>query len=112
MPSEARQQSRFISITNRLSLCIQFLYDVYTMAESSVLTLRLDAKLKKQLDRLSKSMNRSRSFVAAQAIEEYVSVNEWQINEIKKGLAEADAGDFASEEEVQRVLKKWTSRAR
>jgi predicted transcriptional regulator len=39
-------------------------------------------------------------------------VNEWQINEIKKGIAEADAGDFASEEEVQRVLKKWTRRAR
>jgi predicted transcriptional regulator len=88
------------------------MYDVYIMAESSVLTLRVDAKLKKQLDRLSKSMNRSRSFVAAQAIHEYVSVNEWQINEIKKGLAEADAGDFASEEEVQRVLKKWTRRAR
>ncbi len=88
------------------------MYDVYTMPESAVLTLRLDAKLKKQLDRLSKSMNRSRSFVAAQAIHEYVSVNEWQINEIKKGLAEADAGDFATEEEVQQVMKKWTRRAR
>jgi RHH-type rel operon transcriptional repressor/antitoxin RelB len=82
------------------------------MPESSVLTLRLDAKLKNKLDRLSKSLNRSRSFVAAQAIQELVSVNEWQINEIKKGLAEADAGDFATDEEVQRVMKKWTRRAR
>jgi RHH-type transcriptional regulator, rel operon repressor / antitoxin RelB len=88
------------------------MYNVYTMPESSVLTLRLDPKLKNQLDRLSKSMNRSRSFVAAQAIQEYVSVNEWQINEIKKGLAEADAGDFATEEEVRQVMKKWTRRAR
>ena len=88
------------------------MYNVYIMAESSVLTLRLDAKLKNQLDRLSKAMNRSRSFVAAQAIQEFVSVNEWQINEIKKGLAEADAGDFATEEEVQQVMKKWTRRAR
>lgn len=82
------------------------------MPESSVLTLRLDAKLKNQLDRLSKSMNRSRSFVAAQAIQEYVSVNEWQINEIKKGLAEADAGDFASEEEMQQTIRRLTRRAR
>ena len=88
------------------------MYSVYIMPESAVLTLRLDAKLKKQLDRLSKSMNRSRSFVAALAIEEHVSVNEWQIAEIKKGLAEADAGDFATAEEVQRVFKKWTRRAR
>lgn len=88
------------------------MYNVYIMSESSVLTLRLDAKLKSQLDRLSKAMNRSRSFVAAQAIQEFVSVNEWQINEIKKALAEADAGDFATDEEVQQVMNKWTRRAR
>ena len=88
------------------------MYNVYIMPESSVLTLRLDAKLKNQLDRLSKAMNRSRSFVAAQAIQEYVSVNEWQINEIKKGLAEADAGDFASEEEMQQTIRRLTRRAR
>ena len=94
--------------TNR----VQLLYNVYTMPESSVLTLRLDAKLKNQLDRLSKSMNRSRSFVAAQAIQEYVSVNEWQINEIKKGIAEADAGDFVSEKEMQQTIRRLTRRAR
>jgi predicted transcriptional regulator len=82
------------------------------MPESSVLTLRLETKLKKQLDRLSKSMNRSRSFLAAQAIQEYVSVNEWQIAEIKKGLAEADAGDFATEEEMQQTIRRLTRRAR
>jgi RHH-type transcriptional regulator, rel operon repressor / antitoxin RelB len=82
------------------------------MPESSVLTLRLDAKLKNKLDRLSKSMNRSRSFVAAQAIEEFVSVNEWQINEIKKAIAAADRGEFASDEEVEQRLKRWTRRAR
>ena len=88
------------------------MYNVHIMPESSVLTLRLDAKLKNQLDRLSKSMNRSRSFVAAQAIQEFVTVNEWQINEIKKGIAEANAGDFASDKEVQQVLKRWMRRAR
>jgi RHH-type transcriptional regulator, rel operon repressor / antitoxin RelB len=88
------------------------MYNVYTMPESAVLTLRLDAKLKKHLDRLSKSMNRSRSFVAAQAIQEYVSVNEWQIAEIKKGLAEADAGDFVTDEEMQQTIRRLTKRAR
>jgi len=88
------------------------MYNVYIMSESSVLTLRLDAKLKHKLDRLSKSMNRSRSFVAAQAIQEFVSVNEWQINEIKKGLAEADAGDFATDEEMQQTIRRLTRRER
>ena len=82
------------------------------MAESSVLTLRLDSKLKKQLDRLSKAMDRSRSFVAAQAIQEFVTLNEWQIGEIKKALVEADRGEFASDKEVQQTVKRWTRRAR
>ena len=81
------------------------------MAESSVLTLRLDPKLKKQLDRLSRSMSPSRSFVAAEAIREYVSLNDWQIAEIKKGIAEADRGDSASDKELERTVKKWSSRA-
>jgi len=61
---------------------------------------------------LSKSMNRSRSFVAAQAIREFVSVNEWQISEIKKGIAEADAGDFATAEEMRQTIRRLTRRAR
>ena len=92
--------------------CVQLMYNVYIMPESSVLTLRLDAKLKSQLDRLSKSMNRSRSFLAAQAIQEYVSVNEWQIGEIKKALVEADQGDFASDKEMQQTIRRLTRRAR
>jgi RHH-type rel operon transcriptional repressor/antitoxin RelB len=82
------------------------------VAESAVLTLRLDAKLKNRLDRLSKATQRSRSFVAAEALREYVALNEWQISEIRKALAEADRGEFASSEEVKRTLKKWTRRAR
>ena len=82
------------------------------MAGSSVLTLRLDSKLKRQLDRLSAATNRSRSYVAAEAIREYVELNNWQIDETKKALAEADQGEFASETDVQKTLKKWTSRAR
>lgn len=81
------------------------------MPESSVLTLRLDHKLKKQLDRLSRAMSRSRSFVAAEAIREYVALNDWQIEEIKKGVAEAERRDFATDKDLERTLKKWTGRA-
>jgi RHH-type transcriptional regulator, rel operon repressor / antitoxin RelB len=82
------------------------------MAGSSVLTLRLDPKLKDQLDRLSKATGRSRSFVAAEAIREYVALNNWQIEETRKVLAEADRGEFAGDKDVRRTLKKWTRGAR
>jgi predicted transcriptional regulator len=32
----------------------------------------------------------------------------WQIEEIKQALDEADRGEFASDEEVEQVLKRWT----
>jgi RHH-type rel operon transcriptional repressor/antitoxin RelB len=68
--------------------------------------LRLDAK-KRQLEHLSPAMSRSRSSDAAEAIREYVALNEWQIEEIKKGLAEAERGEFATEKDVTQVLNKW-----
>jgi predicted transcriptional regulator len=45
--------------------------------------------------------------VAAEAIRAYVELNEWQITEIRAALKEADAGDFATEAEVEAVRKKW-----
>ena len=35
-----------------------------------------------------------------------------QIKEIQKALGEAERGEFASEQQVKRVAKKWAGRAR
>ncbi len=48
----------------------------------------------------------------ADVVGDYVALNSWQIEEIHKGLAEAERGEFASESEVKRVAKKWARRAR
>jgi len=79
------------------------------MATIPVVTVRLEPDLRERLDRLAKAQRRSRSYVATEAIREYVKVNEWQILETRKALAEADRDEFASPEDVRRVLKKWTS---
>jgi predicted transcriptional regulator len=81
------------------------------MAETNILTLRLDSKLKKKLDKLAKATDRSRSFLAAEAIREFVALNEWQIEQIKKAVAEADAGKFASPQQVQQTRNRWKRRA-
>jgi RHH-type rel operon transcriptional repressor/antitoxin RelB len=85
---------------------------IHCMGTSNILTLRIDSGLKKRLDKLAKSTQRSRSFLAAEAIQEYVALNEWQIEEIKRGIREADAGNFATAEEVAAMRKKWKRRAR
>jgi predicted transcriptional regulator len=82
------------------------------MSDRRILTLRLDNGLRAKLDKLAMATRRSRSFLAAEAIRDFVALNSWQIEEIHKGLTEADRGEFASESEVKRVAKKWSRRAR
>ena len=75
---------------------------------SEIMTIRVDRKTKGRLEKLAKAMDRTKSYVAAEAIRAYVDLNEWQIDEIKAALQEADAGDFASEKEVEVVMRKWS----
>jgi predicted transcriptional regulator len=79
---------------------------------SSTMTIRLDDDVKERLGHLAEVTQRSNSFLAAEAIREFVETNEWQLKEIKAALKEADAGDFASEEEVNALAKKWKVNAR
>ena len=78
---------------------------------STTMTLRLEDDVKTRLDKLADATQRSKSFLAAEAIREYVDNNEWQIREIKAALKEANAGDFASDAEVAALAKKWTLNA-
>jgi len=82
------------------------------MGSSKILTLRLDQQDRNRLEKLAKATNRSRSYLAAEAIREYLTLNEWQVAEIKKAIEEADRGEFASDTEVKRLRKKLTPRAR
>ena len=77
------------------------------MAESTTMTIRLPPALKARLDQLAEATQRSRSFLATEAVREFVELNEWQVRELQQAVREADAGDFAMPEEVGSVLSKW-----
>ena len=77
------------------------------MSQSTTMTIRLEQELKSRLYKLSAATHRSKSFLAAEAVREFIEINEWQIEEIKDAVKEADAGDFASDQEVQTVFNKW-----
>jgi len=74
---------------------------------STTMTIRIEDEVKDRLDRLAESTQRSKSFLAAEAIREYVETNEWQIAEIRKALTEANGGDFASDKELTALARKW-----
>ncbi len=74
---------------------------------STTMTIRLEPELKERLDQLAEATRRSKSFLAAEAIRDFIELNEWQIREIKDAVKEADRGDFASDKAVKRTFKKW-----
>lgn len=73
-------------------------------------TVRLDDDTLAALDRLAAQTERSRSWLVTKAVEDFVALNAWQIETIEAGIAAADRGDFASDAEVERVRRKFTSR--
>ena len=80
------------------------------MTDSTTMTVRLRKETREQLEELAKSTKRSRSFLAAEAIEEFVRANAWQVELIEKRLARAKAGGpSVPHEEVDRWLASWGS---
>jgi RHH-type rel operon transcriptional repressor/antitoxin RelB len=79
---------------------------------STTMTIRLDDEVKERLDRLAEATERSKSYLAAEAVRAYVEINEWQIAEIRAALKEADAGDFADQRDVAKLARKWKVNAR
>jgi len=67
-------------------------------------TVRLDRESVAVLDNLAKSFDRDRSYLIKEAVQSYISLHKWQLEEIKKAIAEADAGDFATEKEVDAMF--------
>ncbi len=74
---------------------------------STTMTIRLEPELKQRLDQLANATHRSKSFLAAEALRDFIELNEWQIQEIKDALKEADNGKFASDKDVSKTFTKW-----
>jgi len=71
------------------------------MADSTTLTVRLTPDVKRRLESVAAHVRRSKSFLAAEAIEEFLAVQEWQIAAIEEGIPAADRGDLVPHEDVR-----------
>jgi len=73
---------------------------------TTTLTLRLDRTLKADLDRLAGETHRSKSYLAAQAIKDFVADELRIIDGIKQAQADAKAGRVESHDTVMAGLVK------
>ncbi|MDP3430506.1 MAG: CopG family transcriptional regulator [Desulfomicrobium sp.] len=78
---------------------------------STQISIRTSEELILKFSELAKKTARSRAFLINQAMEEYIAREAWQVAEIRKALQDADAGDFATDEELTAIDAKWSYRA-
>jgi predicted transcriptional regulator len=71
------------------------------------MTVPLTPETARKMDLLAKTSNRSKSHIAAEAIEAYIHEQEWIIEAILRGIKEADKGLFATSKQVQKTLARW-----
>ena len=68
---------------------------------AKTINVRLPEALYKQ------ATDRTKSFLAVDALTQYVKSESWQIQDIHKAIKEADAGEFATDQQVKDVFGKY-----
>ncbi len=79
------------------------------MTKTGTVTVALGSELEARLAELAARTRSTPSEVAVKAIEAYLDLQAWQVAEIARAVAEADAGDFLSDADLMAAVKRWTS---
>ena len=82
------------------------------MEQTSTMTIRLSAAIKNKLEHLAAATERTKAYLAAKAIEEFVATQEWQIQAIQAAVKEADSPQtrFVEHESVIKKIKARMTR--
>ena len=73
------------------------------------MTLRLDADTLARLDELAQATDRSKAWLAAEAVKTYMAVNQWQTKAIREAVTRANQRNarFVNHDEVDAWLASW-----
>ncbi|NQZ07588.1 MAG: CopG family transcriptional regulator [Algicola sp.] len=79
---------------------------------SITMTLRLDDETNERLADLAGTTDRSKAYLATQALKLFLDSNEWQVQEITKAVKAADeatADQFVDNDKVMAWMDTWGS---
>jgi RHH-type rel operon transcriptional repressor/antitoxin RelB len=77
---------------------------------STVLTFRVDEQIKEDLESLAEATQRSKSFLASEALKDYLAREAWQVAHVKEGMRQADEGLTVPHEEVDAWMASMGTR--
>jgi len=74
---------------------------------NTTMSMRIPQDLASQIANIAMDTGQTKTNIVIQAMKEYVSKEQWQIQEIKDALEEADRKDFASQSEMDAFWARW-----
>lgn len=74
---------------------------------SQTLELELTPAELLRVEALAARTQRTPHAVALEAVRRFLDLESWQVQDIQDGIAEADAGDFATADEVQETFRRY-----
>jgi RHH-type transcriptional regulator, rel operon repressor / antitoxin RelB len=82
----------------------------FGMAESATMTVTIPSEVNEKLDALARDTNRTKDYLAGEAIADFVERNAWQVAHIKEALEEAKSGSPGiPHEDIERWMDSWGS---
>ena len=75
--------------------------------EKQTVSFRLESDRVAALDALADSLDRDRTYILAEAVQAYLETQQWHLEQIEAGIAEADAGQVIDHSKVKTMAAKW-----
>jgi predicted transcriptional regulator len=75
--------------------------------EKQTVSFRLPSHKVSALHKLAESLDRDRTYLLGEAIDSYLEAQKWQLEQIRAGLAEADAGQVIDHRKVKAMAARW-----
>lgn len=81
------------------------------LSPAVTLSVRVPSKARDQLENLANATGRTKSFLAAEAIEYYLATQSWQVKAIEKSIKKANSKKtkFIKHQKVSDWLSSWGS---
>ena len=78
--------------------------------EKQTVSFRLESDKVSALDALADSLDRNRTYLLGEAVQAYLETQQWQLEQIRAGIAEADAGKVIDHRKVKAMAARWRPR--
>lgn len=75
--------------------------------EKQTVSFRLESEKVAALDALADSLDRDRTYLLSEAVQAYLEVQQWHLQQIQAGLAEAEADQVVDHRKVKAMAAKW-----